>query len=75
MLRSVTVREEQWIAPAHVRMTVASNALKTLDVTAVAELAGYQSEAAFQRAFRQRMGIASAQWWRQMRSSGDNAQP
>jgi AraC family transcriptional regulator, activator of mtrCDE len=56
-------------------MTAASNAPKTLDVTAVAELAGYQSEAAFQRAFRQRMGIASAQWRREMWSSGDNAQP
>jgi hypothetical protein len=41
-------------------MTVASNALKTSDTTAIAELAGYQSKAAFQRASRQRMGIASA---------------
>ena len=58
-----------------VRMTVASNALKTSDTStaAVAELAGYQSEAAFQRAFKQRMGITPAQWRRQTRTAGDNA--
>jgi AraC family transcriptional regulator, activator of mtrCDE len=56
-------------------MTVASNALKTSDTStaAVAELAGYQSEAAFQRAFKQRMGITPAQWRRQTRTAGDNA--
>jgi AraC family transcriptional regulator, activator of mtrCDE len=44
-------------------MTVASNALKTSDssIAAVAKLAGYQSEAAFQRGFKQRMGITAAQ--------------
>jgi AraC family transcriptional regulator, activator of mtrCDE len=58
-----------------VRMTVASNALKTSDTStaAVAELAGYQSEAAFQRAFKQCMGITPAQWRRQTRTTGDNA--
>ena len=47
-----------------IRMTVAANALKTSDMPtgAVAELAGYQSETAFQRAFKQHMGITAAQW-------------
>jgi AraC family transcriptional activator of mtrCDE len=51
-----------------IRMTVAANALKTSDVStgAVAQLAGYQSEAAFQRAFKHQMGISPAQW-RKMR--------
>jgi AraC family transcriptional activator of mtrCDE len=56
-----------------IRMTTASNALKTSDdsTAAVAQLAGYQSEAAFQRAFKQRMGITPAQWRRQTRMPGD----
>jgi AraC family transcriptional regulator, activator of mtrCDE len=47
-----------------IRMTVAANALKTSDMStgAVAELSGYQSEAAFQRAFKRQMGITPAQW-------------
>jgi AraC family transcriptional activator of mtrCDE len=58
-----------------IRMTVASDALKTSDTStaAVAALAGYQSEAAFQRAFKQRMGTTPAQWRRQTRMSGDGA--
>jgi AraC family transcriptional regulator, activator of mtrCDE len=58
-----------------IRMTMASNALKISDTptAAVAKLAGYQSEAAFQRAFKQRMGISPAQWRRQT-PSGDSAQ-
>ena len=41
-----------------IRMTVVANPLKTLDMStgAVAALAGYQSEAAFQRAFKHQMG-------------------
>ena len=47
-----------------IRMTVAANALKTsgMSTGAVAALAGYQSEAAFQRAFKHQMGITPAQW-------------
>jgi AraC family transcriptional regulator, activator of mtrCDE len=58
-----------------IRMTVASNALKSSDTSAaaVAKLVGYQSEAAFQRAFKQRLGITPAQG-RRKASSGDSAQ-
>jgi AraC-like DNA-binding protein len=47
-------------------MTVAANALKTsaMSTGAVAALVGYQSEAAFQRAFKHQMGITPAQWRR-----------
>jgi AraC family transcriptional activator of mtrCDE len=53
-----------------IRMTGAANALKTSDLStgAVAALAGYQSEAAFQRAFKQRMGVTPAQWRRDNRA-------
>jgi AraC family transcriptional activator of mtrCDE len=59
-----------------IRMTVAANALKTSDTStrAVAELAGYQSEAAFQRTFKQRVGVTPAQWRRQARMNGDQQQ-
>jgi AraC family transcriptional regulator, activator of mtrCDE len=58
-----------------IRMTVASNALKESDMStaAVAVLAGYQSEAAFQRVFKQRKGFTPAQWRRQTRTSGYGA--
>jgi len=38
-----------------------------MSTRAVAELAGYQSEAAFQRAFKQRIGMTPAQWRRKLR--------
>jgi len=49
-----------------IRMTLAANKLKKsgASTAAVAEEVGYQSEAAFQRAFKQRMGITPAQWRR-----------
>jgi AraC family transcriptional activator of mtrCDE len=54
-----------------IRMTAAANALTGSDTStgAVAELAGYQSEAAFQRAFKQRMGMTPAAWRRDRRGS------
>jgi AraC family transcriptional activator of mtrCDE len=49
-----------------IRMTVAANALKTSDMStgALAEFAGYRSEAVFQRAFKHQMGLTPAQWRR-----------
>lgn len=49
-----------------IRMTIAAQELRTSASTgAVAEAVGYQSDAAFQRAFKQRMGMTPAQWRRQ----------
>ncbi|MBR1215405.1 AraC family transcriptional regulator [Bradyrhizobium sp. JYMT SZCCT0180] len=47
-----------------IRMTLAANELKNpmLSTGAVAEAVGYQSEAAFQRAFKSHMGVTPAQW-------------
>jgi len=52
-----------------IRMTVAANELKkpTASTAAAAEAAGYRSEAAFQRVFKQHLGVTPAQWrgaWR-----------
>jgi AraC family transcriptional activator of mtrCDE len=49
-----------------IRMTLAANELKnpSMSTGAVAEAAGYQSEAAFQRAFKQHMGMTPARWRR-----------
>jgi AraC family transcriptional activator of mtrCDE len=49
-----------------IRMTLAANELRkpTVSMGAVAERVGYQSEAAFQRAFKQHMGMTPAQWRR-----------
>jgi AraC family transcriptional regulator, activator of mtrCDE len=53
-----------------IRMTLAANELKKpmRSTAAVAEIAGYQSEAAFQRAFKQHMGTTPAQWRRAARA-------
>ena len=47
-----------------IRMAVATNKLKkpSMSIRAVAEAVGYQSKAAFQRAFKRRMGVTPAQW-------------
>lgn len=47
-----------------IRMTLAANELKgsSLSTGAVAEAVGYQSEAAFQRAFKNHMGVTPARW-------------
>ena len=49
-----------------IRMTLAANELRksSASTVAVAEMVGYQSEAAFQRAFKQRMSVTPAQWRR-----------
>jgi AraC family transcriptional regulator, activator of mtrCDE len=54
-----------------IRMTLAANELRKPSVStgAVAEAVGYQSEAAFQRAFKQHMGMTPARW----RRAGDAA--
>lgn len=53
-----------------IRMTLAANELKnsSASTAAVAETVGYQSEAAFQRVFKQRMGMTPARWRRATRA-------
>jgi AraC family transcriptional regulator, activator of mtrCDE len=55
-----------------IRMTLAANELRksSLSTGAVAEAAGYQSEAAFQRAFKSHMGLTPAQWRKTQEPSG-----
>jgi AraC family transcriptional regulator, activator of mtrCDE len=50
-----------------IRMTMAADALRSLSSSTgqIAEVVGYQSEAAFQRAFKQHMGVTPAQWRRE----------
>lgn len=50
-----------------VRMTIAAGALlnRSCPAREVAETVGYRSEAAFQRAFKQHIGITPAQWRRE----------
>lgn len=57
-----------------IRMALAANELKksSLSTGAVAEAVGYQSEAAFQRAFKSHMGITPAQW-RKSQAPGPDA--
>ncbi|MBK3660481.1 AraC family transcriptional regulator [Bradyrhizobium diazoefficiens] len=47
-----------------IRMALAANELRksSLSTGAVAETVGYQSEAAFQRAFKSHMGVSPAKW-------------
>jgi AraC family transcriptional activator of mtrCDE len=47
-----------------VRITLAADALRipTTSTATAADLAGYRSEAAFQRAFKQHLGLTPAQW-------------
>jgi len=55
-----------------IRMTLAANELRrsSLSTGAVAEAVGYQSEAAFQRAFKSHMGVTPAQWRKTQEPSG-----
>jgi AraC family transcriptional activator of mtrCDE len=57
-----------------IRMTLAANELKksSLSTGAVAEAVGYQSEAAFQRAFKGHMGITPAQWRKMQEPPGQD---
>ncbi|MFC3675676.1 cupin domain-containing protein [Ferrovibrio xuzhouensis] len=59
---------------ADIRMTVAAAELAKPHVStgAAADAAGYQSEAAFQRAFKTRMGLTPAQWRRQAMGGGED---
>jgi AraC family transcriptional regulator, activator of mtrCDE len=52
-----------------IRMTLAANELKkpSTSTEAVAEAVGYQSLAAFRRAFTQRMGMTPGDWRRASR--------
>lgn len=52
-----------------IRMNLAARELRrsSASTAAVAESVGYQSEAAFQRAFKQRLGVTPAQWRRAAR--------
>lgn len=54
-----------------IRMALAASALRDLAVSTgeVAETAGYQSEAAFQRVFKRHMGVTPAQYRRQASTS------
>ncbi|TCA23609.1 AraC family transcriptional regulator [Rhizobium leguminosarum bv. viciae] len=53
-----------------IRMTLAANELKkpAASIAAAAEIAGYGSEAAFQRVFKRHLGLTPAQWRRTSRS-------
>jgi AraC family transcriptional activator of mtrCDE len=55
-----------------IRMALAANELKkpSMSTGAVAEAVGYQSEAAFQRAFKSHMGMTPAKWRKAQAASG-----
>jgi AraC family transcriptional activator of mtrCDE len=55
-----------------IRMALAANELKkpSMSTGAVADAVGYQSEAAFQRAFKSHMGVTPAQWRKAQQASG-----
>jgi AraC family transcriptional activator of mtrCDE len=57
-----------------IRMTLAANALKkpTASTAAAAEIAGYGSEAAFQRVFKRHLGMTPAQWRSTWRSAAQD---
>ncbi|TPM26972.1 AraC family transcriptional regulator [Mesorhizobium sp. B2-3-5] len=54
-----------------IRMALAANELRKpgASTAAVAEAAGYQSEAAFQRTFKQKVGVTPSQWRRAARTA------
>lgn len=54
-----------------IRMTLATNELRKpgMSTAAVAAAVGYQSEAAFQRVFKKRVGLTTARWRRAAASS------
>ena len=58
-----------------IRMTLAANKLKnpSMSTGAVADAVGYQSEAAFQRAFKSYMGVTPAQWRKMKEPPGESA--
>jgi AraC family transcriptional activator of mtrCDE len=58
-----------------IRMTLAANRLRSSSAStgAVAEGVGYQSEAAFQRVFKQVVGVTPAQWRRSARADRRDA--
>jgi AraC family transcriptional activator of mtrCDE len=55
-----------------IRMSAAADKLSKpgASVGAIAEAVGYQSNAAFQRAFKQHMGMTPARWHRETRLRG-----
>ena len=57
-----------------IRMTLAANELRkpSMSTGAVADAVGYQSEAAFQRAFKNHMGLTPAQWRKMQMLSGEH---
>lgn len=58
-----------------IRMTMAANLLKrpSMSVSAVSEAIGYQSDSAFQRAFKFHMGMTPARWRRQVQAAEETS--